>query len=159
MYRGDEEEMDMGADRLRPFLGKSSDPVRNEVEKRAIRKFARAIGSNNPLYLDEEYAQRSRYGRLLAPPTFSRTFDYGSIPGLDFPRDGLLHGEQAYEYFRPILAGDTVYCSMELTDVVEKQGRSGAMTLVVFTYRVLSEGGELLERSRSTLIRRGQGEE
>ncbi|MCL6597886.1 MAG: MaoC family dehydratase N-terminal domain-containing protein [Alicyclobacillus macrosporangiidus] len=145
----------MTAPDLRAFIGKSSAPVRNEVEKGAIRKFAQAIGSTNPLYLDEEYAASSRFGRLVAPPTFSRTFDYGTIPDLDFPRAGLIHGEQAYEYFLPILAGDVLYCSMELADVVEKQGKSGRMTFVVFRHQVVNDRGELVQRSKSTVIRRG----
>jgi acyl dehydratase len=147
--------MAVDAESLRRFVGKSSDPVKNEVEKGAIRRFAEAIGSQNPLYLDEEYARQSRYGRLLAPPTFSRTFDYGTIPGFEFPREGLIHGEQSFEYYRPICAGDVLYCSTTLEEVVEKEGKSGKMTFLVFTNTVRNERGELVQRSRSTVIRRG----
>lgn len=54
--------------------------------------------------LDEEYARSTRYGRIIAPPTFSRTFDYGVIPDLQFKREGLIHGEQHFEYYRPLYA-------------------------------------------------------
>ncbi|MBA4116191.1 MAG: MaoC family dehydratase N-terminal domain-containing protein, partial [Rubrobacter sp.] len=64
---------------LEQFIGQRSEPVMNVVEKGAVRKFAEAIGDLNPLYMDEEVAKASRYGRLIAPPTFPRTFDYGEI--------------------------------------------------------------------------------
>jgi acyl dehydratase len=142
---------------FRQFIGKSSQPVKNEVEKGAIRKFAQAIGDPNPLYRDEEAAKNSRFGRMVAPPTFSRTFDYGAIPGLEFPKEGLIHGEQSFEYFKPLLAGDVVYCTNTLVDAFEKQGKLGRMIFLVFEQRVVDETGELVQTSRSTVIYRGQG--
>ena len=47
--------MDVNA--FRKWVGKESVPVKNEVEKGAIRKFAEAIGDPNPLYHDEAYAK------------------------------------------------------------------------------------------------------
>ncbi|MBA3610148.1 MAG: MaoC family dehydratase N-terminal domain-containing protein, partial [Rubrobacter sp.] len=58
------------------FVGQRSEAVKNLVERGAVRKFAEAIAEESPLYVDEDVARGSRYGRLLAPPTFPRTFDY-----------------------------------------------------------------------------------
>ncbi|MBX6352505.1 MAG: MaoC family dehydratase N-terminal domain-containing protein [Thermoflavifilum sp.] len=138
------------------FIGKSSKPVKNEVEKGAIRKFAQAIGDPNPLYRDEEAASQSRFGRLVAPPTFSRTFDYGAIEGLEFPHAGLIHGEQSFEYVKPLLAGDVVYCTTTLVDAFEKHGKLGRMIFLVFEQRVMDEAGDLVQKARSVVIYRGQ---
>ncbi len=75
------------------FVGQRSETVKNLVEAGAVRKFAEAIADPNPLYVDETAAKRNRYGRLLAPPTFPRTFDYGHIEGLKLPAAGMIHGE------------------------------------------------------------------
>jgi acyl dehydratase len=43
----------------------------NEVAtKDAIRHFANGIGDSNPLWRNPEYARRTRYGGIIAPPTF-----------------------------------------------------------------------------------------
>ena len=55
------------------FIGQRSEPVVNAVEKEAVRTFAEAIADPNPLYVDERAARISRYGDLIAPPTFLRT--------------------------------------------------------------------------------------
>ena len=47
------------------------EPATFEVEKSHITAFARAIGDDNPLWNDEVAARRSRYGGLIAPPTFT----------------------------------------------------------------------------------------
>ena len=88
------------------FVGRSSEPVRNVVERDAVRLFAEAIADPSPLYRDEERAKRSRYGRILAPPTFPRTFEYGRVGGLELPPAGLIHGEFRISYIRPLLVGD-----------------------------------------------------
>ncbi|GMA57147.1 acyl dehydratase [Alicyclobacillus sacchari] len=150
--------MDVDMGDFLPLVGVWSKPVKNEVEKGAIRKFAQAIGDGNPLYHDEEAATKSRYGRLVAPPTFSRTFDYGQIPHLVLPVAGLIHGEQSYVFHRPILAGDVLYASQGLVDVKERSGKLGRMIILVFSYKVENEAGDLVQTSTSTVIYRPEGD-
>ena len=114
------------------FVGQSSEPVKNLVERGAVKKFAEAIADPNPLYVDEAAAKKSRYGRLLAPPTFPRTFDYGRIEGLQLPAAGVLHGEFRISYERPLLVGEVVFCRMQLEDSYDKQGRRGLLGFLVF---------------------------
>jgi acyl dehydratase len=117
---------------FREFVGMSSQPVRNLVERGAVRRFAEAIAGPSPLYVDEEVARSSRYGGLLAPPTFPRTFDYGRIEGLELPPAGLIHGEFRISYERPLLVGDEILCRMRLKDSYDKQGRRGLLGFLVF---------------------------
>ncbi|KPV44232.1 MaoC family dehydratase N-terminal domain-containing protein [Alicyclobacillus ferrooxydans] len=145
----------MTSDEFRAFLNKASKPVKNEVEKGAIRKFAQAIGDANPLYLNEEAAAASRYGKIIAPPTFSRTFDYGAIEGMKFEAKGLIHGDERFRYFRPIFAGDVLYCSRKLVDVFERSGKLGNMTFLVYEQTAADEAGNPVVQSKSTIIYRG----
>ncbi|MGI9048268.1 MAG: MaoC family dehydratase N-terminal domain-containing protein [Rubrobacteraceae bacterium] len=126
----------------REFVGKSSEPVRNLVERGAVRKFAEAIADPNPLYVDERAAEQNRYGRLLAPPTFPRTFDYGEIEGLRLPGSGMIHGEFDIVYERPILVGEGLLCRMELKDSYDKQSRRGLLGFLLFERTGESPAGE-----------------
>ena len=114
------------------FVGLNSEPVENTVEKGAVRKFAEAIGDPNPLYENAAAAKGSRYGRLLAPPTFPRTFDYGHVPDLRLPDAGLIHGEFRISYGRPLFVGDEVFCRVALKDSYDKQSRSGLLGFLFF---------------------------
>jgi acyl dehydratase len=113
------------------FIGHRSEPVVNLVEKGAVRKFAEAIGDPNPLYIDEEAAKASRYGRLIAPPTFPRTFEYGEVEGLGSPGQGYIHGEHRICYERPLYVGEEVSCYAEVKDYYEKEGREGALGFLI----------------------------
>ncbi len=134
------------------LVGRRASPVRNWVERGAVRKFAEAIGDDNPLYYDEEAARRSRYGRLIAPPTFPITFDYGSIEGLALPVAGLIHGSQLFEYSRPLCVGEEFRCYTLLEHTFDKSGSMGAMTFMVFARIGEDDAGKEVFKTSATLI-------
>lgn len=126
----------------REFVGRRSEPVKNLVERGAVRKFAEAIADPNPLYVDETAAKASRHGRLLAPPTFPRTFDYGEIERLTLPTAGLIHGEFRVAYERPLFVGEEVLCSMQLKNSYDKESRRGLLGFLIFERTGESVEGE-----------------
>lgn len=138
---------------LKSSIGKRSDKVKNIIEKGAVRKFAEAINDASPIYLDDVTGANSRYKRNIAPPTFPVTFDAGIIPDLDLPAKGLIHGEQIYNYKRPLYVGEAVYCWMEVKDYYEKSGNFGDMGfLVVAKYGEDEHGALLFTEERIVII-------
>ncbi|MBB6452445.1 acyl dehydratase [Salirhabdus euzebyi] len=109
------------------FIGKQSTKVKNTVERLMVKRFAESIGDPHPIFVDEAYGKKSRYGNNIAPPTFPRVFEFGDIEGLQLPSKGLIHGEETYHYERPLLVGETLTCYSEITDYYEKEGKNGLM--------------------------------
>jgi acyl dehydratase len=97
----------------RDFIGRafpSSAPY--EVTRVKIKEFADAIGDPNPLYRDQDAAKAAGYPDVIAPPTFAFVFSLSGDTLID-PELGLnfamvVHGEQRFEYRRPLRAGDVV---------------------------------------------------
>ncbi len=134
------------------FVGERSEAVSNVVEKDAVRKFAEAIGDPNPLYVDEEAAKASRYGRLLAPPTFPRTFEYGEVEGMGDPGQGFIHGEHRIRYERPLFVGEEVSCYAEVKDYYEKEGDEGTLGFLISERVGESPEGELIFTMLDTAV-------
>ncbi len=134
------------------FVGRSSESVWNIVERDAVRLFAEAIADPSPLYRDEEAAGRSRYGRLLAPPTFPRTFDYGRVEGLELPPAGLIHGEFRISYRRPLLVGDELLCHLTLKGSYDKRGRRGLLGFLLFERTGEDVDGDLVFTTNDTVV-------
>lgn len=141
-------------------VGRSSPPTLNEVEKGAIRRFAEALGDYNPIYYDEEYARASGYPGIIAPPSFPASFhssaDLRELLGVGIK--SLLHAEQAFEYERPIFAGDRIYVVTKVSDVYEKPGPAGRMDVAVIEDEGRDEEGSLVFRARRTLVIRAAKE-
>lgn len=134
------------------FIGSRSEAVSNPVEKGAVRRFAEAIGDPSPLYTDASAAKNSRHGRLIAPPTFPRTFEYGRVEGLELPSEGLIHGEHRVFYERPLFVGDEVLCRVELKDSYDKESRRGTLGFLVFERTGESPDGETIFTSYDTVV-------
>jgi acyl dehydratase len=121
------------------------------VERGKIREFARACLDDNPAYQTAD---------AVAPPTFPQTAGSfweppGSRTGLTRPFElaRLLHGEQEFEYVRPLRAGDVLTGQTRLKDYYEKPGRrGGTMRFAVYETTFTDRSGEPVAYSRATLI-------
>ena len=122
---------------IQKAIGQKSAPRSSDIEKGAIIKFAQAIEDDNPVYNDEQAARESRYGGLIAPPTFLRSVgvDRPEYP-FDMPFTRLLDGGSDWEYFYTVRAGDRITAVAEIADINERTGRMGLMiiTSIVVTY-------------------------
>ncbi|WHZ55754.1 MaoC family dehydratase N-terminal domain-containing protein [Metabacillus hrfriensis] len=134
------------------LIGSASEKVKNSIEKGTVRKFAVAIGDENPLFIDEAAGARSKYKRNLAPPTFPVTLSYGTIEGLKLPSKGLIHGEQSFHYEKPLLVGDTVYCSSKLVNYRERKGSGGSMGMLTIERLGETEEGDLIFSMKQVVI-------
>jgi len=146
---------------IQDLIGKESPEFQVPVEWGKIREFASAIGDENPIYHDPEYARGTPFGKALAPPTFTVIKSFWRRGGSNQEMAGLdnryvLHGEEEYEYFAPVLAGDVLTCKARISDAFEKAGkRGGKMIFVVFEFTFYNQRREKVLVSRSTMIQTG----
>ncbi len=140
----------------RSLIGRESEPVLHEVEKGAIRHFAEALGDPNPIYVDEAAARAAGFPALVAPPTFPVVLASNERfrHSLDLGTRSILHGEQQFEYVRPVVAGDRITVRSKVADVQERAGASGPMDVIVIEDEGRDEKGELVFRTRAMLILR-----
>lgn len=142
----------------RSLVGRESEPVVVEVEKNAIRRFAEALGDPNPIHVDEAAARAAGYPSIVAPPTFPVALASNERfrHSLDLGTRSILHGEQSFEYARPIFAGDRITVRSKVADVQERAGASGAMDVILIEDEGRDDANELVFRTRAMLIlRRG----
>ena len=135
-------------------IGVESPPITVEVEKGAIIKFAQAIGDDNPVFNDEIAARNTRYGGLIAPPTFLRSVIV-ERPEYTFemPYDRLLDGGSEWEYFEPVRAGDRITAVSRITDMSERTGRMGLMVMTTYVITYRNQFDQVVATQASTSIR------
>ena len=153
----------MVPDSLKQYIGKVDPPHLREVEKGAIRRYADAVGDDNPLYCDEEYARKSRYGCIIAPPGFfgwaKKTISSSEgLVGLigamiEAGYAGILDGGMAYDFYLPVRVGDTLVVSPKVADVAFKEGKT-KMMIIRFEASYTNQNGDLVAKSYQTLIGR-----
>ncbi|GER66634.1 hypothetical protein BpJC7_02080 [Weizmannia acidilactici] len=134
------------------LIGKRSSTVWNTIERGAVKKFADAIGDPHPIYIDPVFAANAGLKNNVAPPTFPVTFDYGTIEGLELPKAGLIHGEQGFEYKRPLYVGEELLCWSVLEKYQERKGKLGEMGFLFIKKVAEDESGEIVMTSTQIII-------
>jgi len=157
--------MSLLTDEVRAFIGREVTYEAPEpLGAAAIRYFALATGDSNPLYHNEAEARQSRFGGIVAPPTFvCETNQYMPGPIRDDGNMGhewqlpienarLLRGGNEYEFVEPVRATDQLKVAWRIDDIYEKTTDRGALLFVISEARYLNQHGRLLAIDRETNI-------
>lgn len=100
-----------------------------EASRDAIRHYAWGLGDDNPLFSDPDYASGTRYGGIIAPPTFFfGIWDAVVAPGL--PDVQWYYSGIDATFHHPIRRNDTITASAEYVDAQALSGKTVANMLV-----------------------------
>jgi len=108
----------------------------------AIRRFVEATTDENPLWQDEDYAWKTRWGGIIAPPPFLEAFNpanhaFRKYPDMShmslpfqppFPRTFQAFNE--YRFFIPLRPGDRIKSVCRIGDIYERESKSGGGRMV-----------------------------
>ncbi|HUC27814.1 MAG TPA: MaoC family dehydratase N-terminal domain-containing protein [Streptosporangiaceae bacterium] len=142
----------------REYIGRvfpASEPY--EVSRVKIAEFADAIGDVNPVYRDVAAARAAGHGDVIAPPTFAIVISMAGSgaaladPGLGLNYAMVVHGEERFEYARPIMAGDVVTAQVTLTDIRD----AGRNVMLTTSTEIRTVAGEHVCTAVSTIVERG----
>jgi acyl dehydratase len=128
-----------------------------------IRRFGDGVGDYNPLWRDEEYADKSRFGMITAPPAFV----YGASLGIYAAMFGNIHpgrlptsrfplnysgGE--IEFLRPIWLGDRITVQEQVGEVIRKESkRLGAFLFFTGLVTYYNQRKELVATKKTLMAR------
>lgn len=109
------------------FIGRQYGPLTYEVGWEKAKEYARAIKNEDPHYLDREFAQGTKYGGVIVPPTFA-VVSAGQLavpffldPELGLDLAMLVHGEQSFEFFEVVRPGDVLTTAGKIVTIENKE--------------------------------------
>lgn len=139
---------------LESRVGVAEAPLVYEIEKGMVQRFARAVGDINPLWHDENYAKKSGYGGIIAPPNFILTLGFDRVLDAFISDSSLtvLHGSTELECHRPVCTGDIITAIPKIVNVRERQGKAGATVFVTFEIAYSNQKQEAVAECRQMAI-------
>lgn len=158
---------DESVDRMRLRMGVREPSVPawyREAHPDTMRHFAWSFGDDNPLFTDEEYAEKSRWGSLIATPFYlanlhepisdeitpeMRKASSGALSGLHE-----FHAGSEFWFYQPIKPGDRAWSGRWLTDLTVKESAFGGGRSVIREVDEFIERGDAapLMKVRMTTI-------
>jgi len=150
---------DNGLDELRERIGlkigATAEPWCYEATRDNIRHYAHGIGDDNPLWCDPEYAVKTKYGGIIALPSFlfatSRIVSgyVGGLPGVHAMWSGA-----DWEWHKPVERNDTISTEAHLKDLIEHQTRfAGRAVQQVYHVDFFNQHGDKVAEADSWCFR------
>jgi acyl dehydratase len=172
-------------DEIRELIGVEGEPfeVGEAVESGAVRRFSQATMDDDPAYWDQNHAQQTKYGGVIAPPLYPGFVNRrpagspdpldrfkedpewdgttggekpasGGLPPVNLPLRRLLNGGVTAEFFAYAQHGDRITGQQKYIDITERTGRTGLMVIIVTETTYTNQDGVLLCKVRNTSLRR-----
>jgi acyl dehydratase len=148
-----------GLDALRRLVGvritDTLEPWCSEVTRDSVRHYAHGIGDDNPLWCDPAYAAKTRYGKIIAPPSFvftlNRVFSgyVGGLPGVHAMWSGA-----DTTWIRPLEVGDDITTVAYLKDLIPHETRFAGLAIQqIYHVDFYANGEELVASGDSWCFR------
>jgi acyl dehydratase len=170
----DREEPQVADDVLDKIIGKPTGTTVVTVERGQLTLFADAVKDKSPVYRDPRAAAAAGLPGIPAPPTYPFVMEnFGAYPELqteEAPTGNpmaevlgplmagggiILHGEQEFNYHRPVVAGDVLIGEGKVVDAYRKESKGKTMTFVVVETAWSDRAtGEAVCTSRMNIIHR-----
>lgn len=148
-----------GLDRLRERIGtrieNSLEPWCHEATRDNIRHYAHGIGDDNPLWCDPDYAANTKYGGIIALPSFLFACDriisgyVGGLPGVHAMWAGA-----NWSWHKPVRRNDEINTEAWLKDLVLHETQfSGRAVQQIYHVDFFDQDGDKLAGADSWCFR------
>lgn len=104
-----------------------------------IKSFAAISGDKNPVHIDEDYANASRYKKRIAHGFLTASF-FSALFGTKLPGEGCVYVAQSLRFKRPVYIDDTVTATVEVTNIDLKRKRVFFNTVCKVKNKIVTDG-------------------
>lgn len=137
---------------------------RYPVEYDPIRRHCHMVDDNNPLFLDPEYARKTKYGEVICPPSGWLAMYFAglgpwpavlepTLPIVPTPGKRIINLNQEVEWFAPIRVGDRLSIKRRIADVYQKAISLDPEAVWIVTESIITnQRGETVCIVRNTLL-------
>jgi acyl dehydratase len=136
-------------------IGDTAEPWCYEATRDNIRHYAHGIGDDNPLWCDPKYAAGTRYGGIIALPSFlfacSRIISgyVGGLPGVHAMWSGA-----DWNWHKPVRRNDEISTEASLKDLIEHDTKfAGRAIQQIYHVKFYNQQGDLVADADSWCFR------
>lgn len=105
-----------------------------------VKMFAKLTGDDNPIHVDEEYAQSTRFGKPIVHGVLLLGI-ISKVLGCDFPGHGSIAVGISVRFLRPVPVGSEVTVEVKISEKIDKRKHVKARVYVYHEGRI-AVGGE-----------------
>jgi len=103
--------------------GREFAAISETLTEEKIRTFAQAIDTENPLHLDKDFAAKSNFGSIVAPPMIAYLlFRHSYLANAEMPGGGV-GLKMEFEFLKAAKMNETLTTQTKVIDSYEREGK------------------------------------
>lgn len=122
--------------------------ITKTIEQSDVDAFAQVTGDHNPVHVDEEFAQTTRFGRRIAHGMLTASL-ISSVLANKLPGAGSVYLGQTLQFVAPVFPGDEITARVTVKQVRDDKPIVKLETICV------NQRGETVIRGEATVLSRG----
>lgn len=122
--------------------------ITKTIEQSDIHAFADVTGDHNPVHLDEEFAQTTRFGRTIAHGMLTASL-ISAVLANKLPGEGSVYLGQTLQFVKPVFPGDEITARVTVKEI--REGKP----IVKLETLCLNQRGEIVIRGEATVLSHG----
>ena len=119
------------------------------VAQADVAVFAEISGDFNPLHMNEEFAQKSQFGKRVVHGCFSSAL-ISAVIGMKLPGPGALYVSQTSNFRKPVFLGDTLTATAEVLEKFTK--KEGMLKFLKLSTVVTNQNGVVVTDGEALVI-------
>lgn len=116
-----------------------SESYAKTISESDVYLFAGVSGDNNPVHINEEYAQTTMFKKRIVHGMFSAAL-ISTVAGTRLPGPGCIYIDQQIKFKAPVFIGDTAKATITVTEIDAARRRIKARTDVTVGEKVVATG-------------------
>lgn len=116
-----------------------SDSYAKTISESDVYLFAGISGDNNPVHINEEYAQTTMFKKRIVHGMLSAAL-ISTVAGTRLPGPGCIYIDQSMKFKAPVYIGDTVKATLTITEIDQQKRRVKARTDVTVGETLVATG-------------------
>ena len=109
-----------------------------------VAQYAEVTGDYNPLHFDQEFAARTRFGRLMAQGGITTGLLHALV-AMDMPGPGTVFISQSWAFPRPVYIGDTIRAEATVVSIHPRRPQAD------IRFTVVNQDGKEVLRGEATV--------
>lgn len=93
--------------------------VKRVITAEDVRVFAEVTGDDNPIHVDEDYAEQTRFGRPIVHGVFLLGI-ISKVLGRDFPGHGSVAVSISARFLRPVPVGSEITVEVKIAEKIDR---------------------------------------
>lgn len=125
------------------YIGQSA-TLKKVFKSDEVMAFADLSLDNNPIHIDEDYAEHSRFGRRLVHGFFVGSL-ISAVFGTKLPGEGAIYLHQEMNFRKPVFHGDEITATVTVTDIRKDK------SILYFDTKCENDRGEVVIEGKAIL--------